>query len=418
MSTSPKVIILTGAPSARSLKWTEAHLNAPVQAAFDDSSTETSRDETKEKRPDRPAWRMLPLKAKHIPTGLTQETPLSVVGAEGPRAIKTKYGLTEFLDLQSLSSQNKSGEEQLSQFLEHSFALHKETPSSQPQHLPEQGSQLTSTTTGGSFKTPTGSASQPNLRTIPEDALKDQLIALKDVPSASAIVSLRPQKLMRSLIVAVLSVPPTRPCKNCWGHYSRPADRLELTVADETRSGFGVTLWLPPVSEPEGGGDGEQPEREMNTSVWSHTFCNTARGLKLRDIILLQDVTLTEYRDKVYANSREGFTRIELLFRQAEDGQENIHSVPPRARYRLKDLEKAKDTKRSDYMVRKALRVWNWLVSFVGLSSDMKGSSATKKRRIGEYKEDDDQARRKRRESQLPPDTPSNIGPSVSLPID
>ena len=417
MSPSPKVIILTGAPSARSLKWNEAHLNAPLRAPFDEYSAAPSWHEKSEKTPERPVWRVLPLKAKHIPTGLTQETPLSVVGVQGPRDIKAKYRLTEFLDLQSLSSQEEN-EVRLSQFLERSFALHKEAPSSQLQHLSDHGSQSTITTTGESFTISGGPASQPLLKTAPEDALKHQLIALKDVPSASVIVSLRPQKLMRSLIVVVLSVPPTRPCKNCWGHYSRPADRLELTVADETRSGFGVTLWLPPVCEPAGNGDGEQQGREMNTSVWSHTFCYAARGLELRDIILLQDVTLTEYRGKVYANSREGFSRIELLFRQAEDGKRKAPSVPQRGRYRLKDLEKTKTIESSDYMVRKASRVWNWLISFVGLSLDMEVSSTTKKRRIGEHDSDDDRARRRRREAQLPPDTPSNMGPSMSLPLD
>ncbi|MCJ1328775.1 hypothetical protein MMC10_005452 [Thelotrema lepadinum] len=404
MSVNPKVMILTGAPSARSLKWTEAHLNAPLQPAFGNHFITPSSDENTVDRTERPAWRVLPLKAKHVPTGLTQDTPPSIVGAEGPKHAKVNYGLTEFLDIQSLLSQSESGE-QLTQFLEHSFAVHKENSSSQPQCLSDRGSQPTSVATDETFTTWTGPASQPALKVAPGDALRDQLIALRNVPSASTIVSLRPQKIMRSLIVTVLSVPPARPCKNCWGGNSRPSDRLELTVADETRSGFGVTLWLPPAIEPTRPRDGERQDPDITTSVWSRTFCKAARGLRLRDIILLQDITLTEYRGKVYANSREGFTRIELLFRQVEDGSVQTGLASSNGKYRLRDLERAKDRGQSDYVMQKSLRVWNWLVSFVGLSMDTKISSAAKKRRIGDDRTNDQGAGQKKRRAELPPDT-------------
>ena len=407
MPRGTKMIILTGIPSWKSLRWTESELCAPLQEAFKSQHTVDYSSEEAKTSNTLPAWRVLSLKPEHIPTGLTQEN--QAFSCHCPRLEMPQKPSLSFLDLQSLTSQgsgtNTASEDELPQFLEQSFALHEGITGSQPQQIRDRSSQQASSTATESFTT-TNSSTSTSQMSAPSPRLEfdvGKITALGNIPTASHIVSLRPHKMMRSLIVTVLSIPPMRPCKNRWGRYSRPADRLELIVADDTRSGFGVTLWLPPDVIHQTSNDNVQSDHETAVSAWPSSFNRNARSLRLRDVILLRNVALTEYRGKVYANSREGSTKIELLFRHGEDRSDRKKLAREGGLYCLRDLERAHRRGGADHVLEKTSRVWNWLVDFVGVAVDSGLFSTSEKRMrnmVGENKWNE-----KRRKVDLPPDT-------------
>ncbi|KAI4141126.1 MAG: hypothetical protein LQ340_007719 [Diploschistes diacapsis] len=337
MSRHLRVIILTGAPSARSLSWTEAQLCAPLQEVFDGPDGKLSSLKVTDQTHDLAAWRVLPLEKRRISTSPTLDVQASIVGTMGPRFRAADHDSPRFLDLQSLSSQDGGLDDKFTQFLEQSFALH-EHGSSLSRFSISEGSQEASVATTESFTTTSQTSSQPSMLPPIIDPSVGHITPLERIPSAAHIVSIRPQKMMRSLIVSILSISPLRPCRNTWGRYSQPADRLELIVADETRSGFGVNLWLPPIEERLSSSKDLQGKQRTLSSPWSSKLRETACSLMLRDIVLLRDVALTEFRGKVYANSREGSTRIELLFRASQGlGNRRVRS----GRYGVSHLKRA-----------------------------------------------------------------------------
>ena len=401
MSPDSKIIILTGAPSKKSLDWSEIELSAPILEAFKTQPTSRASSAEGQTTSSRPTWRSIPLEQKHVPTGLTQTAQPPVIGVHGPNPDTGHEGSSGFLDLQSLSSQGDDEGNELTQFLEQSFALHEDVASSQPQLEDGAGSQNSAAVTESMTISESSVVVSPPVPPLKTDAQIGQITALKDIPSISQIISLRPQKIMRSLVVAVLSIPPIRPCKNRWGRYSRPADRLELTVADETRSGFGVNLWLPPVAAEISAGHENHGESGITAPAWPSSFNQEARALRLRDIAMLRNVALTEYQGKVYANSREGLTKIEVLFRFSEGSHEE--SSRERGRYRLKDLRRANRKGEPDHLLEKTCRIWDWLVDFVGVAIEVGSASAMGKRKGNE--EEWDTRRPKRLHIDMPPDT-------------
>ena len=185
----------------------------------------------------------------------------------------------------------------------------------------------------------------------------DPVTDLGDVPSAGCIASLRPNVVTRSFVVAVVSLSLPLPCTSRWGGTLQSAFRLKLTVADDTGSGFGVTLWLPPAAfRPRSWGLGD----------WPDSFDRDVRALRPRDVICLRHLKLTEYRDEVHGSSRDGLTSVILLLRDG-DGIRRSDGL-----YRLEDVRRAREGGiETGHVFKKACRVWDWLSRYTGFASNL-----------------------------------------------
>ena len=106
-----------------------------------------------------------------------------------------------------------------------------------------------------------------------------------------------------NLIVGVLSVSAPKAIKVRRG--VQTIDLVEVTVGDDTRSGFLINLWLP---------RGEQG-RERTTGP---TLRDHALQLRPRDVIVAARVALNSYQGTVLGQSlRKGLTSIDVLHRSS-----------------------------------------------------------------------------------------------------
>ena len=116
------------------------------------------------------------------------------------------------------------------------------------------------------------------------------------IPPATEIQLCAPGTVVVNLIAAVVSVSELRLVRTRWGS---SAWLVEIQLGDETRTGFGVTLWYGGRGAAEG----------MVREVW--------RG----DVVLFRGVELRVWRERVYGGSlRGGRTRVDVLYREVGRG--------------------------------------------------------------------------------------------------
>ncbi|KAL8986668.1 MAG: hypothetical protein Q9169_008771, partial [Polycauliona sp. 2 TL-2023] len=139
-----KTIIYTGAPISSSLSWSESQLTIPLQPPFLPSKSPTITSvspliptQLQTSNPQYPAWRSLPMARTHLPTGLTQASNLEFQPYQPQQAKEKTTSFLSTTDLSFLSDSvdgtslsNEAEDETLSQYYEHSFAVHEEVPSS------------------------------------------------------------------------------------------------------------------------------------------------------------------------------------------------------------------------------------------------------------------------------------------------
>lgn len=175
-------------------------------------------------------------------------------------------------------------------------------------------------------------------------SFKEKIQDLKDIPSAAYLNSIVPQVVTTHLIVAVLEI--RAPRRVTSRVFQQELEMIELVVADETRTGFGVTFWLPLSVKP---GTRATQQTEMLRRKLSN--------LRPRDIVFVRTVALRSFRDRVYGSSlRGGLTQIDLLHRQALD------ATDAEGMYSLDAIFKARD---ESPVLKKVWRVREWLVAFV-----------------------------------------------------
>lgn len=203
------------------------------------------------------------------------------------------------------------------EFLEHSLAVHDALPSSLPFFdLPPIYE------TGASFDETTMSLSESVSLSFPSKALPplpadiprwQPLTHLADVPSAAYLLSVAPQTVTVNLVVAIVSVGAPRIVGNDNNQNNRrrdrpPASLIELVVGDETRSGFGLTIWMDGAS----GSTGPAGPSSLATILPS---------LAPHDVVLLRHVALHVFGDKVYGSSlRKDQTKMHILHRGGRSG--------------------------------------------------------------------------------------------------
>lgn len=333
-----------GAPLPSSLDWdSDELLNTPV-APFQD--TDTTRAVPLSLRQNVAKWRVL--------------QPLPQREVDDPHAF-FYYGPQDpnFLTLHQLANESISSPENeetaLSQFYDHSFAVHETSGLSISQD--EDLSQHTDST---AFDTDIATSGELTPDT-PPFRITGRLSNLQDIPTANYLESIIPQTVTVNLVAGVITVRPSRRVVTRW---KTELDIVELVVGDETRAGFSINFWLPASKS---GAKANEIDR----------LGRSLANLRPRDIVLLRTVGLSSFRDQVYGQSlRGGMTQVDLLHRPANVTSTGgfYKTIPPS----------------KDDLPQKVRRVREWILRFVGTdgpSGHLSGVSEAQ------------------RSQQLPPDT-------------
>ncbi|KAL8783460.1 MAG: hypothetical protein Q9213_004597 [Squamulea squamosa] len=370
MSAKPKTIIYTGAPLSTTLSWSESQLTAPLQPPFLHKTSNSLQKKSALRAiqqytvptPPPPQWRSLPLHRNHIPTGLTQATnpdfqPYHPTNAEGEassfHSTTDLSFVTDSAEGNSFTSElprqdeDSEDSEILSQYYEHSFALHEDVPSSRV--LPADSFLSTSSTSqpSSSYASTTEDETNYSITTLPttqnplKKLLGTSITDLSQIPTASYLRSIEPQTMTVNILVGIISLPTPRTIITRKGQ--RTVSLLELTVGDESKAGFGVNFWLPaPFSYLKPGEVDLREEME---------------GLRVRDVVLMRNVALTSFRSKVYGQSlRRGMTRVELVHRFDGSGESDAGLLGAGELGR----------KENAVVLDKVRRVREWVLEFVG----------------------------------------------------
>ncbi|MCJ1388404.1 hypothetical protein MMC18_001251 [Xylographa bjoerkii] len=331
------VKLFTGAPEASSLQWDSKALTAPLLPCF---ATEylPVEQQVPRQRDTRPIWRSLPLHNALVPTG---DIPRPEVPDAAAWAAENSFdnSSTSFPATQNLSfpsTTNSSNDtstsaqpnDVLTQFYEHSFALHEDIPSSQllSPHSSASTSFLTSSSPSDSHSSPPTHSPLPAFNPIP-------LTPLHSLPSAAHILSLHPQTPTVNLLICILSLPAPRLIHPRRG--GPPLLLTEILVADDTKAGFGLNIWLP-------SSDSQSPNLRAVVGT-----------LRPQDVVLARNVALSAFRGVVYGQSlRRDTTRLELMFRSGGGGV-----------YSARDLA---DGSLKGGVVERVRTVRQWVMDFVG----------------------------------------------------
>lgn len=180
-------------------------------------------------------------------------------------------------------------------FLRHSFIFHDSLLSSQVSQDPRADNVISSSsvlTTSFCSTTP-GSNSQSGvdgytLIRVPSTIITTPLASLY---SAHQLRSIYPRRPTLNLLCVMITRPERREVfvrKN--GGYKM--DLWEITVADDTQSGFRVSFWARPLQEAN--------KKQAHTH---NPLLHTLESLNVGDILLLRNIALTSFRDTVHGQS-------------------------------------------------------------------------------------------------------------------
>ena len=354
-----RIIFLTGAPLSSSLGWTEEELCAPLQLGFVERiHVESSRTSTTDNKA--PLWRLLPLENPHLPTGLTQ------ISRENLRF--DDYGHindeTSFLSTTELSfistdadeypneySQvsDSNNENVFSQYYEHSFAIHEDFPSSQIVGAESLDESFTTEPEEFSVAFTASSQSHPEAQLARSRLTSSHLSDLKDMPNAAYLHSITPQTITVNLVIGIISISQPRIIKTRKG--GRSIELVEILVADDTKAGFGINIWLPPSQE------------SAHSALQDSDLRTQTLHLRPQDVVLAKTFALSSFRGKVYGQSlRRGMTTLDLLYRNVIDEHD------ARGAYHASELELDQGAI-DDPQVRKVRDVKDWVMRFVGANT-------------------------------------------------
>ncbi|KAK7553472.1 hypothetical protein IWX49DRAFT_213936 [Phyllosticta citricarpa] len=342
-------MVLAGAPDPKRLSWDESSLLCdwvPAVARFLDSTTGTLAgggslgrgQELQDEGLFR--WRSVPLTNTRLPTGLTQEFgPLNVQqqfhGEVTQRSVdETDVGnsqvslpVSTFQPLRETRGGNGSTErdDEESRFIEYSMAVHDTLLSSQ---LDLSLSPLEETSMLDSFHSDMymdqsnislGETTQADVR-LPR-AIKN----LCEIPTAGHLKSIIPQTIVINLIVGIISILPPHSKQTRYGL----RDMAEILVGDETGIGFKITFWFAARdSQRANGGATTAPPEPLRDAL---------ENLRLQDVVLIENVALDSFRDKVFGSSlrksiQKNQTKLQLLARHGVDKMGGLQGVEKVAR--------------------------------------------------------------------------------------
>ncbi|KAK8030936.1 hypothetical protein PG990_000670 [Apiospora arundinis] len=333
-----KLIIFTGAPELSSFK----HSGSALLDRFLEPHTSFIRGRNpSQQHPrtlendqghDTAAWRSIPLRRTQLHTGFSQVHELSqnYLGDDNFfSSVSASHSFEDTDDEASGLSQSL-----LNDFYDHSLAVHEDVRSSQvPSQSSLTASQSFVTTLSYEDSFSEGASSQAD-RTLGLGSAR--LSNLSDIPNASHLKAIQPQTMSVNLIVGIISIAEPRTITTKWGANKT---LIELLVGDDTKAGFSITFWLTA---------NEDTKNEADAMI---------RSLRRRDVVLLRNVALSEFKTKVHGHSlRKGLTKLQLLYRQRldEDDEGGFYSV--------RDLSSRSAT---HPQLLKTARVRQWVLDFV-----------------------------------------------------
>lgn len=380
-----RLIILTGAPEKTSLTWDESHLinNDLLTKAV---STGNGVPDPSITSPAHAQWRQLPntragQEKMEMGKGTEIEQVEDVGGAQffSPQDMLSQVpsGRGSFEDESAGSTAStETASDALSQFYDHSFAVHKDIPPTLLSELepePAFAGRSSFDSDGGTPTSPSSAIRAPfQWPTLPVPQTQ-HLSDLEDIPSAAYLRSIEPQTMTVNLIVAILSIAPPRSVTTGakWGR-ERQSELVEVLVGDDTKTGFSITMWLPPdlhVTWKDGATDIPDGSRS--------TLRRSLRLLRARDIILIRNVALSSFRGQVHGQSlRKDITKVDLLFRKKQDRDDIGGS------YTVQAVNSAGE---NDPQLMKVKKVRDWLISCVpDLEAEVRGPGSRRhgKRRL------------------------------------
>lgn len=377
------MILLTGAPLSNALDWGEECLSAPPLEAFRGRPLTQLNQDAKSSLPNLPAWRSLPLAVRHLPSGLSQAGGYLVHKIVEPSTVFTETSFLTTSDLSFIPDDSVAGwthtsivsgsspNDALSQFYEHSFLLHDDLPALNVTAL----NSFDDSTLKLSSTTEQHAQDSPEAKAVRQRPYSSRLSTLRDIPNAAYLRSLEPQTITIDLVVGILQIPAARSIKTRMAN--RLVDLVELTVADDTRSGFGISIWLPQNSKP-------KPLKPLE-----HDLRSMVLKLRPRDIVLIKNLALTSFQNKVHGQSlRKANTTLDLLYR----GMVASHDEP--GAYSFRELASGDN---NDTQLLRVKQVKEWMISFVGSGSTLPSDHRTSEK---------DPRAKARRLQQLPADTP------------
>lgn len=347
------MILLTGAPQSSLLDWSEEHLSVPLLEAFQErTDTDCPTISSITSSSNLPAWRRLPLVEKHLLSGLSQESgylnkdlPESSLGA-GDTSFLTTNNVSRLSNGSTLGgtcvslSSDSGWDEALSQFYENSFLVHEDLPTPNVTAL-HSGDE---STLGVSFVSVEDSqdTQPPSLARLKPQSLR--LSTLCQIPNAAYLRSLEPQTVTVDLVVGILHISPPRWIKTC--RDNRWVELVELTVADDTKAGFGISMWL------------SQIKSASSNKATSPDLRSKLTRTRPRDVVLIKNLALSSYQNRVHGQSlRKANTTLDLLFRVM------VGSDDEPGAYGWRELEM---NDRNDMQLGRVMKVQEWIMSFVG----------------------------------------------------
>jgi len=343
-----RILLFTGAPASGSLDWEQLGLlddfSEPI-ARFASLKDQTPRFSASASS-THPAWRSLPLERQHLKTGLSQNHGWQAeyqgasffITSEVDSFTGEQSGLQ---DENSHVSSSESAEAVLSQFYEHSFAMHEDIASSQIPTNSDAGTSFYNNGTTSFGATDSTSGSSAELRSsarAQEIPAGGHLSDLDDLPSAAYLHKIQPQIMSVNLIIGIISISVPRAINTRCGV---DVELVEVLVGDETKSGFAINFWLSTSQAMEG---------DMKTIL---------SGLRPQDIVLMRNIALSSFRGKVYGQSlRKEMTKVHLLYRN------KIDRTDVGGCYSAADFEAGKE---GHSQVEKTRIVREWVLRFVGV---------------------------------------------------
>lgn len=377
-SATSRLIFLTGAPDASALQWEDQILVTsllPAFAADEDERQAAARISAIESKP---VWR-------HVPQQCQLRAPVLFQPAGTPFGARydpvADLGASLFLSTSSLASSDagpddgtghipssRSEGDIISEFYDHSFAIHEEISSSQidfQDTTSETGFEPSATNSSPSFITSTFySTSFDSEASLLHKAGPIPAIGgirnLQDIPDASYLNSISPQTMTVNVIVGIISISGPRSIRT--RREGKEMQLVEMLVGDETKAGFSINFWLP---HPERPALGQKTETELGRIL---------AKLRQQDILLIRNIALSTFRGKVYGQSlRRELTKTHLLHRTLVEDNERARSC------RLTDAEETSS------QGTKTRRVSEWVLKFVGsdvVSGPVRGHGKSDRRKI------------------------------------
>ena len=292
MPNKQRIVLFAGAPEQNALDWDDSELLPSFVAAFE----RFLHGRTASVRRTQEESLLFPGPAKWRAVAYQNEALLS------QNLSQNDEHQTQFISFRD--ERHAEDEDVHTDFLEHSMAIMDGLDSSQI--LPCRPNNAAATDLGMTFMSNTSFASSSAggssfgamdnspYQTSPARMrsgstavnVTGPITNLKQVPTADYITRIQPQTMTIHVLVGVITVSPLRTVR--LRRSDAEMDILELIVGDESRAGFTISFWLTP--------------RESQSKS-SDDLREYLQALRSGDVVLLQNIALSSFRNCVYGQS-------------------------------------------------------------------------------------------------------------------